>query len=120
MIHYKFKIEDLECEFVPLTAREGLQVSENFMSCMNVGTTTENTSIDVGKFSKTSIDLILSKLVVMHEGKRESVKDVDSLSLFFKNPLVSIEIVANFINYLTPFFHSLQGLSNTAKLQRSK
>lgn len=115
----KFTIENLECEFLPLTAREGMQVSENFMSCMNISNNADS-NIDIGKFSKLSMDIILKKLVVINNGKRESVKDVDSLSLFFKNPLVSIEIVVCFINYLTPFFHSLKGLSNMANLAKSK
>lgn len=116
-VNNKFTIDNLECEFLPLTTREGMQVSENFMSCMNISNDT-NSNIDIGKFSKMTMDIILKKLIVNYNGKKESVKDVDSLALFFKNPLVSIEIVVAFINYLTPFFHSLKGLNNMANLAK--
>lgn len=116
--NYKFEIENLKCEFLPLTAREGLQVSENFMSCMNISANSENNSIDIGKFSKLSMEIILHKLVVIYNNKRESIDNVDSLGLYFKSPLVSIEIVTQFIQYLTPFFHSLKGLNNMAKSQK--
>ena len=117
-----FMLEDLECRFAPLTIKEGITISENLMSCMplKIGNDSkENSSeVDLGKFSKLSIKLILSKLQVKNNDKFENVGDETGLSLYFQNPLISMNIVMQFMEYITPFFQTLKKSNTMARLQK--
>ena len=117
-----FMLENLECKFAPLTIKEGITISENLMSCMPLKVSVENeqsnSEVDLGKFSKMSMKIILSKLQVKNNDKFENVGDETGLTLYFTNPLISMNIVMQFMEYITPFFQNLRASSNMARLQR--
>lgn len=112
-----YKIEGLNVKFLPLTAREGVKVTESLLACIS-----NNQDVDIAKFSKDSLELIISKLQVETQdasgSSYKNVGDVDSLSLFFKSPLVSLEIVIFFVDYLTPFLNSIKGLNTMRQIQK--
>ncbi|RDU70423.1 hypothetical protein CQA66_08420 [Helicobacter aurati] len=112
-----YKIENLNVKFLPLTAREGIKVTESLLGCIK-----NNENVDIAKFSKDSLELIISKLQVETQdasgSSYKNVGDIDSLALFFKSPLVSLEIVTYFMDYLSPFLNSIKGLNTLKQIQR--
>lgn len=112
-----FKIENLRVKFLDLTAKEGIEISQSLMSAISFNNSGEST-IDMGKFCKESINLIVSKLRIETkdaDGKMtfKNVNSIEELALFFKNPLVAFEITSCFFQYLSPFLNSIGGLKDS-------
>ncbi len=112
-----FKIENLRVKFLDLNAKEGVEISQSLMSAISFNSTGES-NIDMGKFCKESINLIVNKLQVETkdaDGKMtfKNVNSVEELALFFKNPLIAFEITSCFFQYLSPFLNSISGLKDS-------
>lgn len=108
-----YKIDGLNVRFESLNVTEGIKISNALLSSIR------QNDIDLSKFSKESLAFICSKMEVETKDSDNNmsfkkVQNIESLSYFFKNPLVSIEVVTCYISYLTPFLDSLKNL-NTLK-----
>lgn len=112
-IKNEFIVENLKIRFKDLNTGEGLRVSSALMSCVK-NSDSENVSeqFDIGKFMNKSFELICQKLEIETEDASgdksfKSVGNSENLSLFFKNPLISVAITTSFLEYISPFFLSL-------------
>lgn len=102
-----FQLGGYTCKWEPLTTREGLKVSEALMSSMPMGGSGD---ADMGEFSRRCFDLVLSKLRVKVNDEFRGVRNHEELGIIFTNPLVSLDIITNFMTYITPFLHCLENL----------